>query len=105
MKHENQTEKKIKKSSGKPIGAAVTGVLIGAGAMVVGAIVMSKKSNQKKVDKVIDQTKEKIEDYKNDIGEKSQALKDDTKARIDNVTDKVQEIVEVVKEPMVKTKQ
>jgi uncharacterized membrane-anchored protein YhcB (DUF1043 family) len=74
--------KNDKKSGINPVAAAVTGAVIGAGAVVAGAIAMKDKNNQEKVEKVVNDTKEKFDQFRG----------------------KVKEVVEVAKEPMDETK-
>jgi gas vesicle protein len=102
---DNKNDNKVDQAKGiNPVAAAVTGAIIGAGAVVAGAIVMSDKNNQKKVEKVVNDAKEKIRGYKAGLEEKSQAVKDDAKVKIEQVSGKVQEMIDVAKEPLEETK-
>lgn len=100
MKEIKNEKKEDQKSGINPVAAAVTGALIGAGAIVAGAIVMNDKSNQRKVKKVVSDAKEKIKGYKDEIKDKSQEVKNDAKEKMDKVSGKVKELLEVAKEPL-----
>lgn len=71
------------------IAAAVTGVLVGAGAVVAGAVILNDKKNKAKVDKAVE-----------DVKSKARELKKDTEEKMSQVGDKVQKLVEVAKEPL-----
>lgn len=102
---DNKNKKKVQQATViNPVAAAFTGAIIGAGAVVAGAIVMSDKNNQKKVEKVVNDAKDKIRGYKEGLEERSHEVKEDAKEKIDQVSSKVQELIEVAKEPLVEIK-
>jgi len=59
----NQEQKKqIKKKSGiNPVAAAVTGLIVGAGATIAGAIALNDKNNRKKITTAVTDTNDRVQ--------------------------------------------
>lgn len=65
--------------------AAVAGIVVGAGAAIAGAVALSDKKNQKKVNEVLSKAKGMIKEYSNNVEEQKAKGKEDVK----NVANKV----------------
>lgn len=56
---------KNKKSKGiSPVAVGVTGAIVGAGAVIAGAVALNKKNNRKKVEEVLENAKDKAVEIK-----------------------------------------
>lgn len=77
--------------------SAVAGVVVGAGAAIVGATILADKKNRQKVNAVIAKGQDLARNYVRDVNEQA----GDTKEMIEDTADlgvaKVKKLVEVVK--------
>lgn len=88
MTDPNQKQQDQKKGGLNPVVAAVAGAVVGAAAVgVAGAAVLANDDSRKKVEKVIDKTKDNISDMKTGVEEK-----------ITEVHEKVNKIADVIKD-------
>lgn len=65
--------------------SAVAGVVVGAGAVIAGAIALNDKANQKKVANIVTKAKDMVKDYGQDINEQ----KEQGKVKVKKVANKV----------------
>lgn len=86
---------KKKKSNVTPLFTAITGVFIGAGVAVVGAI-LNKKENREQIKKVISDVKDQASEYLDNAQDKAEEKQKVIKQKIDEGTDKIEEIKKVV---------
>ncbi|MDO8583526.1 MAG: hypothetical protein Q7R51_03265 [bacterium] len=89
MTDQNQKQQNNQKGGVNPIVTGVTGAVIGAAAVgIAGAAILANDDNRKQVEKIIDATKDKVADIKENVEEK-----------IAGAQEKVSEVVSAVKDP------
>ena len=87
MTDHNQKQQDDKKVGVNPVAAAVVGAVVGAAAVgIAGAAVLANKDSRKKLEKGIDDAKDKVKEIKEGVEEK-----------IDAGKEKVNDIVTAVK--------
>jgi gas vesicle protein len=103
MKDKKQNTEK----STSPLAALATGVVIGAGVAVAGAVALNDKKNREKVIKVVKDVKNQVSGYMDDMQKTANQKKDEgketvtqskkevkkaTKSSIDSAEDKLEDI-------------
>ena len=68
-----------------PVVAAVTGMVVGAGVAVAGAVAYANQDNRDKVNKVLMDTKDQIIEKKDEVGEKVEKLVNIAKDTVEEV--------------------
>ena len=68
-----------------PVVAAVTGMVVGAGVAVAGAVAYANQDNRDKVNKVLMDTKDQIIEKKDEVGEKVEKLVNIAKDPVEEV--------------------
>lgn len=77
--------------------SAVAGAVVGAGVVIAGAIAMSDKKNQKKVNDVLTKTKTLVKDYSRDVQKRMNVAKNDVQDAKSEVNAKLVNGKETVK--------
>lgn len=68
-----------------PVVAAVTGMVVGAGVAVAGAVAYANQDNHDKVKKVLTDAKDQINDKKTEVQEKTEKLVNIAKGTVEEV--------------------
>lgn len=85
-----------------PVVAAVTGAVVGAGIVAAGAgaVVLSDEENRKKIKKVINNVKDRAEDYLAGIEKQADDKKSEIEEKIAEGTEKIEKATEAAKEEL-----
>jgi hypothetical protein len=81
-----------------PVAAIATGVVIGAGAALAGAAVLSDKKNQEKIKKVIKDVKKQVIGYAEDTQKNASNKKDEGKEKITQGKEDLKKIADSTKD-------
>ena len=68
-----------------PVVAAVTGMVVGAGVAVAGAVAYANQDNRDKVNKVLMDAKDQFNEKKTEVGEKAEKLVNIAKDTVEEV--------------------
>lgn len=77
--------------------AAVAGAVVGAGAAIVGAVLLADKKNQKKINEVIDKGQTLARNYVRDVNEKAQDTKNLVEKTVRVGKEKADKLIKVAK--------
>lgn len=94
----NQKQQNGQKGGFNPAAAAAIGAVVGAAAVgIAGAAIMANKDGRKKVEKVIDEAKDKVIDIKEDVEGKIASGQEKVKKVVTAVQDATQDVVKTAK--------
>lgn len=98
----NQIQKKqtLEKGGINPIAAAVAGMVIGAGAAVAGAVVLSDEKNRKNIKKAMTNVKNKAEDYVENKKMHAQDKRAEVEKKIGESKEKIEKVVTKTKDSL-----
>lgn len=77
--------------------AAVAGAVVGAGVAIAGAVALSDKSNQKKIDETVNKGQKIANDYSEELEEKVGKVKKIVKETVETGKGKADKLVKVIK--------
>jgi F0F1-type ATP synthase membrane subunit b/b' len=98
MTDNNRKQKNDQKDGVNPVAAAVTGAVVGAAVVgAVGAVILAKDDNRKKVESAMDEAKANVQSIKKGVEEKIVKGQEKAKEVVATVKDAKQEILNETK--------